>query len=145
MKAIVIYGVMIGLISYSCQHHHADHAHHQDYYQTEVRSAEENSAEVKLNNGKKWKASASTTNSILLMKAKVKAFDYSGGSIENLQASLDAEFENLLKTCTMTGEAHEQLHAYLVPLKRQIDSLENPSDSVAALKHYLDQYKEYFE
>ena len=61
--------------------------------------------------------------------------------------SLKAEFEMIFKKCTMTGEAHEQLHNYLIPLKTKIENLsvKISDENTEELKKYLKDYFDYFQ
>ena len=66
---------------------------------------------------------------------------------EKLVADLKAEFAMIFKKCTMTGEAHEQLHNYLIPLKTKIESLSEPinDEKTIDLSKYLKDYFNYFQ
>ena len=112
---------------------------------------EEGAMPVTLNNGEKWEANAETTEQIQKMIALTDSFpalpaaaDYSA-----LKTKLEAEFQLIFQKCTMTGEAHTQLHNYLVPMKGMIEEL--GSDNLAAasvafdhLKEHLGEYGKYF-
>jgi len=47
----------------------------------------------------------------------------------------------------MKGESHDQLHNYLLPLKKKIEALSSSGDvqTVEDIKIYLETYKDYFE
>jgi hypothetical protein len=47
----------------------------------------------------------------------------------------------------MTGEAHEQLHNYLIPLKTKIDGLSEgvTVEKTEDFKTYLEEYFNYFQ
>ena len=104
--------------------------------------------QVKLDNGEKWIANKETNEGIDNMLAMVKK----DGSKETpyyvmLRGSIDKEFNVLLEKCTMTGESHNQLHNYLLPLKAKIDKL-NPNSSKEAIEeieNYLLTYYDYFK
>ena len=68
-------------------------------------------------------------------------------STVKLRQELDKEFNVILQKCTMTGEAHNQLHNYLLPLKEQYEQLDenSGSESVQKIKDYLHIYSSYFE
>lgn len=95
--------------------------------------------------GPKWPADATTNGGIEKMQAMVKAFDPSAG-VEALKEPLGKEFDLILERCTMQGEAHDQLHHYLVPLKARIDGLENGNGTGALsdLSAYLSTYWDHF-
>jgi hypothetical protein len=106
---------------------------------------------VQLNNGAKWEANLETTRGIDVMRGILIEFpvnptveDYRG-----LNKKLAVEFQNILQRCTMTGEAHEQLHNYLMPLKGMIDklgteTLENCNALLPDLKEYVLKYSHFF-
>lgn len=104
--------------------------------------------EVELDNGEKWEANAETTEGINKMLALVNDAkvndnpDYTG-----LKANLDAEFMTVLEKCTMTGESHDQLHNYLLPLKAKFETLQATSDKhiIEDLDTYLLTYQNYFK
>ncbi|MFB5946428.1 hypothetical protein [Albibacterium profundi] len=104
--------------------------------------------QVKLDNGEKWIANIETNEGIDNMLAMVKKEksketpDY-----VMLKERLDKEFNVLLEKCTMTGESHDQLHNYLLPLKAKIDKLD-PNSSKEAIKeieNHLLTYYGYFK
>ena len=109
-------------------------------------------ADIKLDNGKKWVANKETTEGINNMISYVNglpaapaAEDYSA-----LKQKLETEFNQILQRCTMTGEAHNQLHNYLMPMNEYIRQLGSPDvslskQSVTALRGYLEKYFQYFQ
>ena len=99
---------------------------------------------VALNDGKKWPANAETTEGIQKMTNLLEALPETAttDNINKLKKELETEFATILQKCTMTGEAHNQLHNYLLPMKELIDaigagSLEASHASAIALKQYL--------
>ena len=101
---------------------------------------------LQLNEGKRWQADQATTGSIRKMQrmasenAKPPAL---------LAQELNGQFNTLLKQCTMKGPEHQQLHAYLGPLRKKIQALENCTencqDRVQELNSYLGSYHEFFK
>ena len=70
--------------------------------------------------------------------------DYRG-----LQKRLAVSFQNIIQKCTMTGEAHNQLHAYLMPLKEKIDKLSTTDLGASKklthdIRDYLLKYSHFF-
>lgn len=111
----------------------------------------ETAAAVSLNNGEKWQANPETSEGINNMKALVNAVT-DQATIENyhsLSSNMDTEFNQILQKCTMTGESHNQLHNYLIPMKGMIDHL-NSADietcrkALDELKMHLSEYENYF-
>lgn len=106
-----------------------------------------------LNNGAKWIANKETIDGIENMIAILAE------NIEEERVSLYAargqklmkEFNTLVNKCDMTGEAHEQLHHYILPLKEKIEILMNCEEisncditSLDILRH-LTKFKDYFD
>lgn len=106
---------------------------------------------VKLNNGAKWEANVETTNGIGFMLGSVGDTP-TQPTIEDFRAlhkTLNVRFQTILQRCTMTGEAHNQLHNYLMPLKDKIDLLASADLDVCnkmlpELKEYIMKYSHFF-
>lgn len=119
---------------------HHDHAEHAG------ANAEAGSGPVQLDNGKKWEANPETTQGIEAMAAIVDGYDANTSDAAVLKEELDAEFKEIFAKCTMTGEAHDQLHNYLLPLKKKLEALgaEPTNDELADLRQYLGTFSSYF-
>ena len=66
-----------------------------------------------------------------------------------LHKTLNVRFQTILKQCTMRGEAHNQLHNYLMPLKEKIDllasaDLDTCKKMLPELKEYIMKYSHFF-
>ncbi|NOX48636.1 MAG: DUF3347 domain-containing protein [Chlorobi bacterium] len=106
---------------------------------------------LSLDNGKPWIANPETTTGIENMIKLTKSFTdkESLEAFANLNKELVGEFNEIFKQCTMTGEAHNQLHNYLHPLKGMIDSvgssdIETCRKSFDKLQKHLAEYSKYF-
>lgn len=102
---------------------------------------------VSLNEGQLWEANTETTQGIKNMQQLMADFSIESGNSEELISNLKAEFATIFKKCTMTGEAHEQLHNYLIPLKTKINSLSKgfTNENRTDLNNYLEDYFNYFQ
>lgn len=102
-------------------------------------------AKVTLNNGQLWQANPETTLGIKSMQKIIAEFNPKESAL-TLKENLTAEFALIFKKCTMNGEAHNQLHNYLYPLKLKINSIEETNKDVKKSKIavYLDKYSLYF-
>ncbi len=62
---------------------------------------------------------------------------------DDLQIQIDA----LIQGCTMTGDAHDQLHTYLMAYINAVGALSESGDvhDAKTVGHYLKKYIEYFE
>lgn len=108
---------------------------------------------VQLDNGKRWKANPETTSGIAEMQVILANYEGRTGDAEARKAmrkELEAAFQNIFKQCTMKGEAHEQLHNYLLPMKGMFEKLESQTageneQALQQLKKHLAAYQTYFE
>lgn len=104
--------------------------------------------QVKLDNGEKWIANIETNEGIENMLARVKKEESKETpDYVMLKESIDKEFNVVLEKCTMTGESHDQLHNYLLPLKAKIDKLDPNSskEAIEEIENYLLTYYDYFK
>lgn len=105
-------------------------------------------SELHLNDGEKWEANSETNEGIANMQNAIKKYrEEESSDLDSLQMDLFSEFRTLVDKCTMKGEAHDQLHHYIIPLKKKIDGLTagDIQENVEQLDSYLDTYRQYFE
>lgn len=107
---------------------------------------------LKLNNGDLWMANAETTEGIEKMTQLITNFSESENmeAYPKLKTKLEAEFGTIISKCTMTGEAHDQLHNYLLPMKPLFkdlvaDDLETRKAGLEKLTKHLSEYSAYFK
>lgn len=119
----------------------------------QVASAEKHQqgAGLVLDNGQKWKANPETTTGVANMVQLAQSFTDTGKSSAYavLKTQLEDEFTLIFKQCTMKGEAHNQLHTFLLPLKPLFKELASSNlstrkESLAKLKVHLAEYTNYF-
>ena len=129
---------------------------HDNHQQSEMKDEqmdnkdehEETAGKVQLDNGKKWKANPETITGINNMSTLVLNGITGKVEVAKLYDSLQVEFKAIFDKCTMTGESHNQLHNYLLPLKGQLDKLKADSTDINTLEEmqeYLITFKNYFE
>ena len=135
-RSVLLAGIAAGFL-FACQDNSINEK--QDTMMMMDHHQEENANPVQLNNGEKWEANPETTEQIKKMIALTDTFpalpvaaDYSA-----LKVKLETEFQLVFQKCTMTGEAHTQLHNYLIPLKGMIEEL--GSDNLAAAAQAFDR------
>lgn len=107
---------------------------------------------VLLDEGVRWKANAETTEGIEKMIRILNGFEQADEieAYASLSEALNAEFILIFQKCTMKGEAHNQLHNYLLPMRvyfKRLESkdLERCKTSFAKLSEHLALYSAYFE
>ena len=107
--------------------------------------------DVKLNNGSKWEANVETTREMGAMLGMTGDMP-KDPTIEDYRAlhkKMLISFQTTLQQCTMTGEAHNQLHHYLMPLKEKIEKLgegdlETCKTILPDIRDYLLKYSHFF-
>ena len=101
---------------------------------------------VMLDNGKLWVANPETTEGIKNMQ-KIIAERKQEATGAVLKEALENEFQMIFEKCTMTGEAHNQLHNYLVPLKMKLNQLDGTNDEqvISEIDAYLKESSNYFQ
>jgi hypothetical protein len=160
MKIKYQLGLLIAssVFAVSCQnteHKTDEHATHTDEHATHTEAAHtetEDEHALTLDNGNHWQANPETTqgvNNMIQIMAGFSATEHS----EDYQALTDTlinEFQMIFQKCTMKGEAHNQLHNFLIPIKGEFEHL-NSTDleknklAYANLQKHLNIYKDYFE
>lgn len=134
------------------EHHHD---HHDGDSHEHIHMDDENhtgdGSTVQLNDGETWEANPETTTGIKNMQELINDFDPGAERAEYvaLHDHMDREFKTIFAKCTMTGEAHNQLHNYLHPMREWIDGLMAEDDetrhhSLEKLNARLDEYPRYF-
>ena len=108
--------------------------------------------ELSLDNGKRWVANPETTEGINAMIQLMDSFSEqdNAASYKALSDSLESEFTLIFKRCTMKGEAHNQLHNFLFPMKAKFKDLASTDLAECKmtfdeLKTHLAAYSSYFE
>ncbi len=133
----------------SCGEHSHDAAAHADHATTPPDNATATAHDalpaVTLDNGQRWKANPETTSGIANMVGILNAYEPASGDPKALKAALEEEFGLIFERCTMTGEAHNQLHNYLLPIHQALRDFEGSDAQRAALGAQLAAYGNYFE
>lgn len=124
---------------------HADHAE-------EAKSDDHDEhAKLELNNGEKWPVNNEMKPYVAEMETQLKAYQPETGDYKMLAENLSTSNENLVKSCTMTGVPHDNLHVWLAPHMKEIEKLKNAEDRdhankiVGELKESMETYHEYFK
>ncbi len=162
-KAIqLIFAVSILMFSVSCDNKSGKSPDHNGAEQTDAHQHEtpankqtdehEGDEVLQLNNGNLWEANLETTEGINKMKLLIESFSDRDNmeAYTDLKQNLEKEFGTILMKCTMTGEAHNQLHKYLVPMKDLFEGMGAPDlnsrkESLDKINVHLGAYTKYFE
>lgn len=139
----------IATLHSSCGEHSHDAAGHSDHAAVAPDSppATDHDAlpPVTLDNGQRWKANPETTTGIANMVDILGAYDPASGDPGALKAAMEEEFGLIFERCTMEGEAHNQLHNYLLPIHHQLRDFAATEEQRTALGEHLAAYGNYFE
>ena len=138
MNKLILTFAVGSLLLYSCGNssneklnNQTEVAQHNDHHHDHESEA------IELNNGEKWTVDANMLTHIRTMEndvisfAKVEQKDYKVLS-EKLQASIDL----LTSNCTMTGQAHDELHKWLLPYMDLVEELSEAEDKIEAEKQF---------
>lgn len=100
--------------------------------------------------GRRWEMDDHTRSMFARMEASFADADLGaleGEGLKSAGAGLQDDLNRLIEGCTMTGDAHNQLHLYLagfIPAVAALAESGRPADG-EKVQHYLEQYPEYFE
>ena len=103
-----------------------------------------------LNNGQKWKMDDHTRTMFAKMAESFAHSDHASLKEEDLKkagSDLQLDVNELIQGCTMSGDAHNQLHVYLTGYIPAVAALSDSGQIADAekIKNYLDKYSDYFE
>lgn len=104
--------------------------------------AESDDLHISLDDGQKWVMDDHTRSTFKTMSERINA----GGDFDELGKSLKSDLDSLIQGCTMTGEAHNQLHVYLTHLSPAIEKLSSngSEESLKNVSELLEIYPDYF-
>ena len=111
---------------------------------------DEELSDLSLNDGKKWQMDEHTRESFSEMEKLFSNIELKDSSEEELKkygTVLREGIDSLIQGCKMEGDAHDQLHSFLMPYIDVVDNLSEHGEKEEAIKiqRYLKIYKEFFE
>lgn len=112
---------------------------------------EHESEAIALDNGKKWKVDENMMAHIRNMENDVNTFDTKKAEYAALATKLSNNLDLLTSNCTMTGQAHDELHKWLLPfidLSEEFGKSKNENESAAYyqnIKTTIVNFNTYFE
>ncbi len=128
---------------------HDDHEHHDETVAHEEDHHNHESEAIMLNNGEKWKVVENMSGYIRNMEKAVNEFE--GEDYPTLAKTIDENIRELTANCTMEGQAHDELHKWLLPfieLSEKFDvatELEEQEKIYQEFKASFKTYNTYFE
>jgi len=105
---------------------------------------------LELNNGAKWNVNNEMKPFVTETETQLKSYNSETGDYKMLGTNLNSTNEKLVKSCTMTGTSHDNLHVWLAPHMKEIEKLqkaENREDAnkiVGELKESMEKYHQFF-
>lgn len=107
---------------------------------------------LKLNNSERWVVNNETQIGVLKMDSIIKAFkaDEKANYLD-LGKDLSKQTSFIIKSCNMTGEAHDQLHVVLVPMLDEIstfkeaNNVDESKSALTELETLIDAYFSHFK
>ncbi len=153
MKPVLITtALLVASIMYSCNNHSEDEASlTQDTTQQASTKEDEHHHEehepITLNNGAKWKVDENMMTYIRKMETQTGQLagkkEISLPELQSFADSLQVNLDALTTSCTMTGQAHDELHKWLVPFIDMASHLQKATAQEEARKSF-DEIEESF-
>lgn len=150
MKTISITLVALSFLLFSCGNsNNGKSVEHTEATTHEEHQHGEESQSIELDNGQKWKVNAEMIPYVL--DAEKALSQYDNVNYKALAKQLEDKNQGLIKSCTMVGQSHEELHKWLNPHIKLIEKLSSASNDhdanevVAEINKSFETYKLYFD
>lgn len=151
MKKIIVLGISSFLL-WSCNIDAEKSATHQVEETHAVHQRDENATTIELDNGEKWAVNEEMKPFVLKGSELVNVyFQNKQTDYKALASQLKDQNNQLIKSCTMDGKSHDELHKWLHPHLELVKGLENSSDEneakeiVLKLQKSNEVYNQYFK
>ncbi len=150
MKKIIVISIGV-LLFWSCNNVEKKTTSTEEEIHTEHHYQQDEDA-IELNNGERWVVNEEMKPHVMKGEELVNNYlevgllDY-----KNLAEQLKDQNNLLIKSCTMTGKSHDELHKWLHPLLETVKNLEHETDAdkaneiVLQLQHSYQEYHTYFQ
>ena len=115
--------------------------------ETEVHE-HSNGETIQLNDGQKWKVDVDMMAHIRTMENDVTSFDKETPENYQLLAdNLKKKLDLLTSNCTMKGQAHDELHKWLLPYIELVEdfSKDRSNENLAKIQESFTTFNQYFE
>ncbi len=139
----------MSILTFACTQH-SDHAVVEEGH--EHVAIHPDSLTIRLNDGERWVVNEEMKPFVADAEAALESFSPSDSANHKMLATKLSELNmGLIKSCTMKGESHEELHKWLAPHMDAITSLEKTDDPEEAkllvdkLKASFTTYHQYFQ
>ena len=143
IKTILL--VIIGVVAISCNTKVKDEKN--VAVATETREHSEGKT-IQLNDGKKWKVDDEMMVHIRNMEKEVVSLDKEKPENYKVAAgNLKKNLDLLTSNCTMNGQAHDELHIWLLPFIELVEdfSKDKSNENLAKIQESFTTFNQYFE
>lgn len=151
MNKMIVAFVASSLLLFSCGNSTNEQANKQAETQEKHHQDDESKA-LQLNSGEKWVVNEEMKPFILKAEGILNQYlESESQDYQTLAAQLKEENSGLIKSCTMKGESHDELHKWLYPHIELIESLskaestEQANKIVTDLQASFSTYNQYFQ
>ncbi len=119
--------------------------------QTDDRHHNHENEVIELDNGKKWEVNVEMKP--FIENGRKLVYDYVNSNdtdYKSLATNLEKENEQLVNSCTMDGQSHDELHKWLHPHLELVSELSNAtadksSEIIKKIEKSYEKYQEYFQ
>lgn len=150
MKKVIVFGMSLMLL-WSCNNSTEKSTTHQETENHAEHRHDESSEAIELNNGEKWLVNEEMKPFVMKGEELVNSFIQNNHTdYKALAQQLKEQNNKLIKSCTMDGKSHDELHKWLHPHLEIVKALEDEADAskaneiVLQLQHSYQQYHQYF-
>lgn len=153
MNKIILALSVFSLLLYSCGNSTNDKSNNQtEVAEHNANHHDEESEVLQLNSGEKWLVNEEMKPFMLESQDILKQYTASQFTeYQSLAIQLKEKNSGLIKSCTMKGESHDELHKWLYPHIELIESLSKAESTEQANKIITDlqtsftTYNQYFQ
>ncbi|MCA4781280.1 hypothetical protein OBJ96_03700 [Empedobacter falsenii] len=132
MKKTIVVAMSV-MLFWSCNTTSEKNAMQSEVQDETAHQHNENSDIIELNNGEKWKVNEEMKPFVSKGEELVNTYIQKNGTDYKLLAEeIKSENSKLIKSCTMKGKSHDELHKWLLPHLEIVKTLEAETDSAKA-------------
>ncbi|MCA4809781.1 hypothetical protein IF128_08510 [Empedobacter stercoris] len=132
MKKTIVVAMSV-MLFWSCNTTSEKNAMQSEVQDETAHQHNENSDIIELNNGEKWKVNEEMKPFVSKGEELVNTYIQKNGTDYKLLAEeIKSENSKLIKSCTMQGKSHDELHKWLLPHLEIVKTLEAETDSAKA-------------
>ncbi len=150
MKTLTLFSLLSTFIILMSACNNSSNVNHEE---NSVQSNQvNNELDIQLNDGQKWQVNEEMKPPLQRSEMALNNYEKnSAKDYEILAEQLKANNDELVKTCTMKGKSHDELHKWLHPHMKLTNVLlktENQKEAdqiIAQLKSSFDTYHQYFQ